>query len=419
MNNASFREIGVPGNVTNGFAAAPLRLRLPQFLGVQRDLASLFPTWNIAVVGAGSIGRSLASHAARLQVGALTIVDRSHYKAESVLTQAVTPADIGAPKASNTGQYCKRVSPNTRVFAFDGPLESLPVAAFAGANLVFAATDNLLAEIEIGQRCLNLGIPLIHAAVFGPTLVAQIRFFANNDAAGPCPTCGFNSTEWHHVNRETIFSCQGYGTHDQQAAAAPATGPDTQSLSFLSELAADLALMQALRHVAALGEPMGDTLLEYCGYTHRTIITPLRRRADCPCDHQEWVEMLPPQPLTDCTPRELLVATPDEQHDLRGISFDVDASPFVETGLCSSCGRRHAIKRFVTPLGGALSCTACGSPIDAEPLFTHRPVAADLLRGVLDRPLRDIVSAAPQTVIVRGRERAVMFREHRSDEDGV
>ena len=94
------------------------------------------------------------------------------------------------------------------MFACDGPVQELPITAFADAHLVVLATDNLAAEVEVGQRCLWLGKPLIQASVHGETLVAQVRSFVNREG-GACPACGFSAVEWAHLNRETSFSCEG------------------------------------------------------------------------------------------------------------------------------------------------------------------------------------------------------------------
>ena len=44
---------------------------------------------------------------------------------------------------------------------------------------------------------------------------------------------------------------------------------------------------QLLRLVLGLGQPVGDTLLEFCGYYRHTVV-PLRSRSACRCDHATW-----------------------------------------------------------------------------------------------------------------------------------
>src|SRR5262249_7510891 len=153
--------------------------RLPQFLGLRGGPGSVLDALKVAVVGTGSVGRNLALHLARLQIAALYLVDRGRFKAESVLTQPIVPEGIGEPKASSTGRLCQQISPGTDVWVYDGGVGALYPAALAEVDAVFVATDNLAAEIEVGQRCLHLRKPLLHASVHGETLVAQVRFFGN------------------------------------------------------------------------------------------------------------------------------------------------------------------------------------------------------------------------------------------------
>ena len=45
---------------------------------------------------------------------------------------------------------------------------------------------------------------------------------------------------------------------------------------------------QLLRWPLQLGTPVEDTLVEYCGYTHRTVVQPLRHNPACPCNHTRF-----------------------------------------------------------------------------------------------------------------------------------
>src|SRR5262249_3239740 len=157
------------------------------------------------------------------------IVDRGRFKPESLLTQPIAPDDLGNPKAESTGRLCKRISPQTAVAAWDGPVEELGTLAFADVDFVVLATDNLAAEVEVGQRCLGWRKPLVHASVHGETLVAQVRFFANANGEGPCPACAFGAAEWAHLNQETTFSCEGLAAG--RPVAVKKSGPPTRSTS--------------------------------------------------------------------------------------------------------------------------------------------------------------------------------------------
>jgi molybdopterin/thiamine biosynthesis adenylyltransferase len=385
-------------------AVPPRGARLPAFHGLAGDAGAALDGVRVAVVGAGSVGRNAALGLARLQVGEIRVVDPGRYKPEGLLTQPITAADVGEAKASNTAWLCRSLSPATRVWAFDGPVQTLAPAALADVDVVLLATDNLAAEVEVGQRCLWLGRPLLQASVHGDTLVAQVRFFRNADGGGPCPACGFGPAERAHLNRETTFSCEG--RTNGRAAGRTVTAP-TRSVSFLCALAADLMLLQLLRYVLKLGSPLPDAVLEHCGYTQRTVLSPLRRNADCPCDHTAWERAAAPRPLADCTPRELrMVAGLGGEAAADVLSLAVDAIPFVERGACADCGREQEVRRF----GVANRCADCGGLVEAQPFYTHRALPAALLRPLLDRPLGELGAAAAQSVVIHADRRAVLIR---------
>jgi molybdopterin/thiamine biosynthesis adenylyltransferase len=268
VSEAVFHEIACP----RGVDIPDLGERLPRFLGLHGDAVANLRRRAFGVIGTGAVGRELTLHLARLQPAGLWLCDPGRYKPQSLLTQPIGPHEVGEPKAFATGRLCKALSPRTTVFACDAAVQDLPATAFADVDLVVLATDNLAAEVEVGQRCLWLGRPLVQASVHGATLVAQVRSFVNGDGTGPCPACGFSVDEWAHLNRETSFSCEGRtdGRAERRTAAAP-----TMSVSFLCALAANLACVQILRHVLKLGAPLADSVLEYCGYTHRTVTAPL------------------------------------------------------------------------------------------------------------------------------------------------
>ncbi len=391
-----------PDSPPPAVAPPPRGARLPAFRGLAGEAGPALDALRVAVVGVGSVGRALALHLARLQVGEVRFVDPGRYKAESLLTQPIHPEDVGAAKASNTARLCRRLSPATRVLAFDGPVQALSWTALADVDAVLLATDNLAAEVEVGQRCVWLRRPLLQASVHGDTLVAQVRLLLNSDGEGPCPACAFGPAEWAHLNGETTFSCEGRA---DGGVGRTVTAP-TRSVSFLCSLAADLALTQLLRLALGLGVPPGDAVLEYCGYTHRTALSPLRRNADCPCDHTAWERAAAPRPLADCTPRELVGAAGLEEGEEAGIALAVDGSPFVERGACPECRREQAVGRF----GAPGRCGACGGAVEAQPFYTHRAAPAALWRPLRDRPLRELGAGGAPCVVVRGPGRAVLVQ---------
>jgi molybdopterin/thiamine biosynthesis adenylyltransferase len=414
--DATFQEILLDAGAEAGPGARAARgARLPSFLGAQGVPDAVLDALRVAVIGLGSVGRNIALHLARLMIASLWLVDPGRFKAESLLTQPIGPADVAEPKASNAGRLCKQISPRTRVFALDGPVQSLNALALADADVVLLATDNLAAEVDVGQRCLHLARPLAQASVHGATLLAQVRLFANRDASGPCPACLFGPLEWGHLNRETTFSCQGAG-HDGTVGRVAA--PPTMSTSFLCALAADLALVQVCRHLLRLGAPVADTLVEYCGYTHRVVTSPLVRNANCPCDHQRWNELPAPRPLGDCSLRDLAAAAGFSGP--AGLSFNAADLTYAEQGACNSCGLLQPLRRLVAveqPRPGR--CHTCGSPVLPHPFYSYRPIPAGVALPVWQQPLGQLGEQPPAWVVVGGEGRAVLFRQPASGKESM
>ncbi len=405
-----FREI-VPTSIAGRASGLhPERAaRLPAFISPRVAPAAALGRLRVAVVGAGSVGRSLALGLARLNVARLSIVDPARYKSESLLTQPIGPEDVLQKKASNTARACKRISPSTRVFAHDGTVQSLPTVALADAGVVLLASDNLSAEIDVGQACMHLQKPLVQASVHGDSLVAQVRFFANAGGEGPCPACAYGTDEWRLLDEEAVFRCGGpvSGSAD---AAVPRNVVPTMSVAFLCSLAADLALVQVARHAIGLGAPVSDTLLEYCGYTHETTVSALRRNPDCPCDHSAWTEAAPPRPLDECTLGDLALAVDGaNESEAAETAFGIDEFEYVETAACA-CGRSEPVGRFLRPGAPLGRCSACGERLSAHGFFSRRVAPASAIASLLDRALSDVAPKPPRWVVVRRGDRTTLFR---------
>lgn len=382
--------------------------RLPRFVGLEEGTNAdlLLDRLKVALVGAGSVGARIALHCARLLIAALWIVDHGFFKRESLLTQPVFPPAIGLPKASHVGRLCKEISPHSLIRAFDGSFQDLDMAALADVDLVLLASDNLAAEAAVGERCLQLGKPLLQASVHGETLVAQLRSFTSQDPTGPCPTCGFGPAELSQLNHEVTFSCAG------PAAGASIARPaaPTMSVSFLCSLAADLAMTQLLRHALSLGQPLGNTLVEHCGYTWKSLVAPLSRNPSCPCEHLRWTCVSAP-PTADLSTRQLFAAAglASSGAALPRASLTVDHHSFSVSGACG-CGKTHSTQRFVEAGQDiAAMCDACGEHISVQPFFLLREVPASALASVGDRPLRELGVHASPSVLVRTDGNAVLL----------
>ena len=391
---------------TSSIPRADREARLPSFVGLTDPAGPRLDALRVMVVGCGSVGGGIVLHLARLQVGEIRLVDPGRLKPESLLTHPMDPGGVGLGKLDYFGPLAKAISPNTRVYVCGGPVQSLPLSAFAKVDLVVMATDNLAAEVAVGQRCIYHRKPLLQASVHGDTLVAQVRFWLNRDGSGACPACSFGAAEWDHVNRETTFSCGGPGGRQEgEVRTAP-----TMSVSFLCSTSADLAMTHLLRHALHLGPPLEDSVVEYCGYTHKVAASRLARNRACPCEHVAWDRAMLPAPLAKSSLGEVARAAGFGVNGIReDLSFMVDELTFVDRVAC--CGGPQPVGRFSGLDDQVAKCHACGLPLRPQLFYSHRPTPATVLSGLIEQPLDRLGAGAAEWVVVSGGDRSVFCEQ--------
>jgi len=391
--------------------------RMPRFVGRADDAdsrAALADT-TVLLAGIGSVGGRIAEHCGRCHIGEVALVDGKRFGAGFDTQVIRSAADVGRFKASRVGRWIRDVSPQTTVHAMDTPLETLPLSMVDDYDVVIASTDNLAAEVEIGRRCMALGIPLIYASVHGPTLTVQMRIFTNQGPECPCPACGFSAGEWRQLDSEVRFSC----APEADDAAASVDGQPTSSVSPLCAMAADMAMLELLRMRLGLGATLEDRLVEYNAYNHTTTVSRLVRNTRCPVDHAHTVLARAgiDQPLADFTLRECAAAAGVvDEDDLGRTSFAVDDLVFASVATCSACGADRPLNRFVRRDARLRRrCRDCDRPLVPHPFHSFARCRAAGAQGaaLLDAPLRSL-GAVPRSVIVRGPTGAVFIR-HQPD----
>ena len=403
---ARFREVTLADAVSHFTASLDVGQRFPRLIGLRESAGASFARRRVVVAGVGSVGRRMALHAGRLGVGELWLVDPDRYDDRAnLLTQEILASDLGHTKAGSTGKACKEISPATRVYVYEGKIQDLDPVVMARADVVFLATDNLAAEVEVSHLCRLLGITIVQASVHGETLVVQVRFVLNRNACGPCLICSYGPEEYRHLNRSSIFRCSGIrpgGGPSEQTQVMP-----TRSTSFLCSLAADFALMQWTRHTLALGQPVTDTLLQYCGYTQRLTQSTLIRNVNCKASHAVLQRAGLPKPLAECTSRELAEFAGLEDHSLDNWSLTLGELSYVRSAICGC--REYAVDRFMSS-GATLSlCAACAQPIAPQPYYTFRPVPGSEMHAQRDRPLKELGGQTAAWAVLQGGNRGVLL----------
>jgi len=291
-----------------------------------------------------------------------------------------------------------------RVHVLVGRVEDLPIDAFENVDLVIVATDNLAAELDVNRRCRQLGQPLFRAALHGETQTVQVFAHGNVGEDSPCVGCGYVREEWELLSQQIQFPCAGSASADARVLAQP-----TRSVPSLCALAADLALNQVLRHVLKLGGAVADTALEFCGLSNRTVTSPLKRNANCPCDHRRYTFRAPLDRLSQMSPAALAVAA-GFREGAGFAAFSLDGFAWVRLGACG-CAAPRSVNRFVSaaqPQAGI--CPACRSPIRVAPFYRERAVSSWTLGSLAEQPFESLGAAAVRYAIVDDGKHAVVFR---------
>ena len=384
---------------------APRRdLRLPDFVGASGDTARILDALAVLIIGAGSIGLAAIEHLARLQIGAIGVVDPADLKDESLLTHPIGRDALGRRKARYAAKRARSISPVSRIGYHAGRAQDLPLSTFARTDVIILASDNLEAERDVGARAMTLGIPLVQGSVHGESLTAQVRFFGCATPDSACPACSFSAREWRDLEASVAYSCAGAGAGPATVGVAPAKLP-TRSPSSLCALAASLVVHQVLRHILRLGKPVEDTVLTYCGYGREHAPSPLRRREGCPLAHERFERVHVARPVATHSLREIAYMVGLDAERLgRDISFSIGDRSFVEQATC--CGRAREVRRFATAGDSAGACPQCGGGLCAEPFYARRSVGADEVD--LARPLSHLGASGAPEVLVRCGARAIL-----------
>lgn len=418
MSDGRFHEIVLPEGTSDEVDRVRRQDRLPEFVGLERDAEAILDATQIAIIGTGSVGANIALHSARLQVGAIYVADFAAFKPASLLTQPIGPSALGQKKASYIGRRCKHLSPKTKVFAWDRQFADLDSLELEQVDVVFVAGDNLPVVIDVSQRCRELGKPLLKASVEGSSLVAQVDFYSNALEASPCPVCSFTQGDWDSLNGSVTFSCHG-GVNGNESDPNPKlhTRP-TMSIAPLCSTAANLALFQFLRDRLGLGQPVRDTAVEFCAFTHRSVVSPLKRNPRCPCDHQPWELKSVSRRLPDCTFADLGRFALGDGVETNCLSFECPAWSYAERAWCSA-GHAQQMGTFFRSSQRLGQCSLCGGPLACPKVYTQQIVAAETLGDNLRRPLQALGITDANRILVRQAQRTVLLREaNRGVEEG-
>ena len=129
----------------------------------------VFSARHIAVVGAGSLGSSLANMAARAGVGALTLIDPDRFSEENLARHMLDATCVGEYKVLALSQQLLAINPELKVTALPEKFDTIPQRP----DVVLAATDSYQCSSRINSYVLRENVPAVFASVWGPAKVAE------------------------------------------------------------------------------------------------------------------------------------------------------------------------------------------------------------------------------------------------------
>lgn len=165
-------------------------LRLPQ-VGVagQKKLEAA----HVVLIGAGGLGSPVAFYLAAAGVGNITIVDNDLVDKSNLQRQILhTNAGIGTPKVDSAAETIKALNPRVNVHTRQIRLASDNVHDIVSvASVVIDGSDNFPTRYLLNDACVQLGKPLVYAAV--QRFSGQISVFDAGRQRGiaPCYRCLF------------------------------------------------------------------------------------------------------------------------------------------------------------------------------------------------------------------------------------
>jgi adenylyltransferase/sulfurtransferase len=208
----------------------------------------------VVVAGSGGLGSPSSIYLAAAGVGHLIIVDKDIFELSNLNRQILGwQKDIGRHKAEAAAEKLRALNPEIQITSRVMEIsQDNVVELLQNVDLVVDAMDNWSTRFLLNQTCVDLNIPFIHAGVFG--LYGQIMTVV--PYKGPCLRC-----------------------------LLPETPKDVGKFPVLGAtpgLFAMMQVMEALKILVGIGEPLTGKMLLFDGSNMTATRINISRRPDCP-----------------------------------------------------------------------------------------------------------------------------------------
>jgi molybdopterin/thiamine biosynthesis adenylyltransferase len=214
----------------------------------------------VLVIGAGGLGSPALLYLAGAGVGVLGFVDDDVVDGSNLQRQIIhADARIGMPKVFSAEVALRGLNPFVEARPYRRRLdEETARLLFADYDLILDGTDNFDTRYMVNRIAVELGKPLISAAI--TQWEGQVSLF--NPAGGaPCYECVFPTRPAPGM----VPSCAEAGV------AAPLPG-----------VIGSIMALEAVKHITGAGETLMGRLMIHDALYAETRVIAVKRRAGCP-----------------------------------------------------------------------------------------------------------------------------------------
>jgi molybdopterin/thiamine biosynthesis adenylyltransferase len=326
---------------------------------------------SVVVVGAGgNTGSHLVPHLGRMRgVERVTLIDPDVYEAANLLTQDITPRDVGRRKALVQRGRLARINPRLHVKAITERVERVPLGLLR-ADVILACLDSRRSRAFVNQAAWRLGVPWIDTGVEASGLLARVNVYMPTAASCACLECGWDEQDYQLL--EQAYPCQGF-VEQTFSTNAP---------SSLGALAASLQAIECAKVLSGKLEEaaIGQQVLVGAA-NHRHYVTNYRRNPACRFyGHETWSIKRLRERARELTVRQALELGKTATHAGGPRGLRVEGNPFVRRLTCTGCGQTRRLLRLRNRLRATdESCVRCGQRMVAA----GRDLSERLERGCL------------------------------------
>jgi len=323
---------------------------------------------SVTVFGAGNIGSQLLPLTGRIPaIGHVIIVDHDTYEEKNLISQSITPADVGQPKAIVQARRLREINPRLRVTPIVERLENAPLGALR-ADVLLGCLDSRFSRRIASSMAWRLGVPYIDAGVQADGMLARIHVY-RPDPANACLECAWDHQDY--LAEQDVIACDG-----SKIASAPTNAPAS-----LGALAAAMQALELEKIFADAWEhvPVGREIL-IDAKSHRHFVTRLPRNPACRFDHRTFEVR-----EFHGAPGALTLA---DLFALGTGALRVEGQRFVRQWACMACQTMREVFGLRDRIAAAVQCPGCGNRMRAIGFHTFDSLsAADVPNGLLRAPI--------------------------------